>query len=217
MIARQEPLLDAREPVLRAIVLALRTVAIATGVIAIVQRAAVVAAIERAAEGGRAAGDDVVERAALGRQQLPGVRWTYAGPAARTMSASSSTMSRASAALLARDQVIDGIARRVPELAGDVGVDRRRARTAVAEVLLNDRHRDAGFQEMRGVAVAERMDVRAFGHATLLHREDERFLETRRPDRADRWIVQRPGRPAPRRREHPQRIAMRPPVRAQAS
>ena len=74
MIARKEPLLDAIEPVLRAIRLALRTVPIATRVITIVQRAAVVALVERPAERGRATLDDVVERVALGRQELPGVR-----------------------------------------------------------------------------------------------------------------------------------------------
>ena len=74
MIAREEPLLDAREPVLRAIVLAFRTVPVPTGVIAILERSTVVALVERPTEHGRATLDDVVERAALGRQEHSGIR-----------------------------------------------------------------------------------------------------------------------------------------------
>ena len=64
----------ALEPVLRTIRLTGRAVAIATGVIGVVERRAVVTAIERAAEGRRATRDDVVDRAPVRRQQAPRVR-----------------------------------------------------------------------------------------------------------------------------------------------
>ena len=67
MRAWEQAALHAHEPALGAIVLAFRTVPIATRVITVVERPAVVAPIERAAESRRAAPDDVLERSALGR------------------------------------------------------------------------------------------------------------------------------------------------------
>lgn len=74
MIAGEQATLHVLQPELRAIPLALRAVAIATGVIAVVERAAVVTPVERPAECRRAAVHDILQGAALGRQKAPGVR-----------------------------------------------------------------------------------------------------------------------------------------------
>src|SRR5919106_4968912 len=79
---------------------------------------------------------------------------TYAGPAARTMSASSSTAARglrrgarsalrvrygcAPGALRVRHQLVDGINGGVAEFARHVRVDRGRARTRMPEVFLDE-------------------------------------------------------------------------------
>ena len=74
VVARQQARARALQPVLRALVLTRRAVAIAARVVRVVERRAVVTAIERPAEGRRATGDDVVQRAAVRRQHPPRVR-----------------------------------------------------------------------------------------------------------------------------------------------
>lgn len=74
VIARQEPLPGPRQPVLRAILLTLGTMPVATGVVVILDGATLLTARDRAAQGGRATGGDIVQRAPLGRPQTPGVR-----------------------------------------------------------------------------------------------------------------------------------------------
>ena len=55
--------------------------------------------------------------------------------------------------------------------------ERGGAEAGVAEVILNEREGDAGFEEMRGVAVPERMHMGALVHAALLDRACERALQ----------------------------------------
>lgn len=105
----------------------------------------------------------------------------YAGPAERTMSASS-TMARprGERATCSRPghQVIDRRERGVAKLAREVRVDRGRARAFVPELLLDELEGDPGFQEMRGVAMAERVDMGTLVDAALLHGSPEGALET---------------------------------------
>jgi len=130
VIAREEALLDPVEPGLRTIRLALRAMAIATGVVAIVQRAAVVAPIQGAAEARRATVDDVVQGATVGRQEAPGVCVEVRRPS-HADDLRQLEHEACARELRAWHQLVDGIARRVPELSRDVGVDRRRAGTTV--------------------------------------------------------------------------------------
>lgn len=71
MIAGQHPVANAFEPGLRPILLALGAVPVTTRVVAIVERAAVITAIEGAAQGSCSTVDDVVERAPVRGQELP--------------------------------------------------------------------------------------------------------------------------------------------------
>jgi len=48
----------------------------------------------------------------------------------------------------------------------------------MAQILLDESKVDARFEEMRGVAVAERMDVRTLVDAALLHGAHKGALET---------------------------------------
>ena len=73
-MAGEQPSALSFEPVLRTIFLTLRAVAVATGVVRVVERPAVVTAVERAAEGRGATGDDVVHRPAVRGQHLLRVR-----------------------------------------------------------------------------------------------------------------------------------------------
>lgn len=112
-------------------------------------------------------------------------------------------------------QIIDGLDRGVTELTGEMCVDRCGLGTGVAKVVLNQAEVDTSFEEMRRVAVTERVDVRAFVHPTLLHRAHEGALETRPRDVSHRGITEQRHAASRSRREKPKRIAMRAPVLAQ--
>jgi hypothetical protein len=73
VITGQQALLNALEPPLRPIGLALWAMATPTGVIPVLERATLVTTIEGTAEGSSATLDDVIQRPALGRQELTGV------------------------------------------------------------------------------------------------------------------------------------------------
>ena len=72
--------------------------------------------------------------------------------------------------------------------AREMRVERGGAEARVAEVILTEREGDARFEEMRGVAVPERMHMGALVHAALLDRACERALQRGPGDegRADR-------------------------------
>ena len=94
--------------------------------------------------------------------------------------------------------------------------ERGGAEAGVAEVILNEREGDAGFAEMRGVAVPERMHIGALVHAALFDRACERALQ-RGPDDGGR-VGTRCGRAwtaDARRGKEPEWLAVRAPVRAQ--
>lgn len=73
MIPGEEPLPESGEPRLGTSILALGAVAVATGVVAVLERAAVVAAEERATKGRSATRGDVGDRSPVRGQELPGV------------------------------------------------------------------------------------------------------------------------------------------------
>ena len=95
-------------------------------------------------------------------------------------------------------------------------VERGGAEAGVPEVVLNEREGDARFEEMRGVAVPERMHMGALVHAALFDRAPEGALQRGPRDR--RRGKHRSGLTAggrvPRRKE-PEGIAVRAPVRPQ--
>ena len=192
VIAREEARAHALEPILGPILLALGAMAIATGVIGVVERAAVVAPVEGTAERARATAHDVVHRATVRGQHPVGVGLAIPGTHPRKMSASSgmewrgypsvSGVRLGSARWHRGHQPVDRFERGIAEFAGEMGVDRGGPGTGVAEVVRDQAEVDAGFEEMGGVAVAERVHVGALAHAALLDGAAEGALEARAGD-----------------------------------
>ena len=113
------------------------------------------------------------------------------------------------------------LARLILAHAREVGVNDRRFDRAMAEVFADERERDPRFQQMRGKAVAQRVDGRpladpAIGHAALegdLHARLAHVVAafTRRFLRRDL----EPLPPAPQAGEHPPLVAVQIPERAE--
>ena len=100
--------------------------------------------------------------------------------------------------------------------AREMRVERGGAEAGVAEVVLNEGEGDARFEEMRGVAVAERMHMGALVHAALFDRAPEGALQRGPGDgrRGKNRNGMAAGGSVPRRKE-PEWIAVGAPVRAQ--
>ena len=89
---------------------------------------------------------------------------------------------------------------------GQMGVDLGGPRTPVAQSLLNDPEVDAGFQQMSGVGMAQRVHVGSFGDPALLEGAVEGRLQG---TSADGTLPSLPGR------EQPLGAAMGAPMHAQ--
>jgi len=76
---------------------------------------------------------------------------------------------------------------------GEVSVDGGGLRAGVAQVFLDQSEIDAGFEQVGGVTVAERVDVGALVDAARLDRSHERALETGSGNVPHRWITQHPS------------------------
>jgi hypothetical protein len=161
VVASQEARPQAFEPLLGAIRLALRAVAVATRVVRVVERPAVVTAVERAAEGRGATGDDVAHRPVVRGQLLLGVRQRIGR--ARCLEDVRELHHLATAVsdgvcggwFASRHQAVDGLERAVAEFPREMGVDRGGLGAGVPEVILDEAERHARFEEVRGGAVAE--------------------------------------------------------------
>ena len=202
MVAGEEPVAELFEPLLGAIVLAPGAVAVAAGVVAVLELAAVVAALEGAAQGWRATLDDVVHGPPVRGQELPGVGLDVGRPRStedvrqlhhRPTSRDGGSVTTPNAASAALHQVVDGVDGGVAEFPGQVGVDGRGLRAIVPQVVLDQAEIDAGFEKMRGVTVAERVDVGPLVDAARLDRSHERALETGSGNVPHRWITQHPS------------------------
>ena len=150
--ARQQ-LADKRgEPAAGAVRVACRAVAVAAGVRCGVDAPAAVAAVLAGAERGRAAGGEVGQRAAVGRQHAV----AECGEVRRTCSAEDRAEGGHSSATA---EAVDWVAGGAVELAGQVRVALSGADTGVAEVVLDQPQADAELEQVGGVAVAQGVDV----------------------------------------------------------
>lgn len=85
----------------------------------------------------------------------------------------------------------------------------------MTQVLLDQLKRHAVLEQVRGVGVAERVDVGAFVNAALLERTVEGLLQAVAADRAAGCVAARRNARLQARREEPDGVAVRPPVLAQ--
>ena len=165
--ARQQPRPVAIEPAPRLLPVALGAVAIATGVIAVLGLVAVVALPEMPTARGGTTGDEVVEGAAMRREQTGAVRLTIGG-AGRAHDVGD--LEHACRACLheAVHQVLDGIEGEAFHLRRQVRIEGGRFRTGVAQIGLNQAEVDARFEEVGGVRVAQRIHTLPMNRAPRL-------------------------------------------------
>ncbi len=183
VVTREQSGTHALEPVLGPILLTFRTVPVATGVIPVGERPAGVAGIERAAQCGRAARDDVVQGAPMRGQHALAVRRAVGGSSCANdvgqLQHGSDVSERGSAWLgSAAHQIIDGFESGIAQFAREVRVEGRRPRALVPEILLDELQRDPRFQQVRSVAVTQRVYVRSLVDPSLLDRAHESTLQT---------------------------------------
>src|SRR6267142_7103467 len=75
-------------------------------------------------------------------------------------------------------QVVERRSQRCPHFPGQMRVDGSGARTAMAQVVLNDPQVESHFQQMGGVGMSQRMHVRALGDTAAFERRAESTLQT---------------------------------------
>lgn len=187
-----------------------------------------IAGEERAAERGGAAVDEIVKRAVLGRQKASGVpdrvrrfrdadniRERRHGPLECERVKTCVWFLLLQGERYACHQIVDGRERFVVERAGEMRIDRCGLRTRMPEILLNEPKIDAGFEQMCGVTVAERVDMRLLVNATLFDGAIESALETRARDWPYRRIIERRDMAPGAGGKEPERISVRRPEGAQ--
>jgi len=80
--------------------------------------------------------------------------------------------------------LVEWFSQRRPHLPGQMRVEGRGARTAMAQVVLNHPQVEPGFQQVGGVGMSQRMHVRPFGDTAAFERRAESTLQTAARDRA---------------------------------
>src|SRR5882724_162318 len=96
-------------------------------------------------------------------------------------------------------QLVERRRHRSPHFTGQMRVDSRGARTAVAQMILNHPQVEASFQQMGGVGMAQCMHMRSLGDSAAFEGRAESTLQTAARD----WTTvmrQAMGQTVPRRR-----------------
>ena len=169
------------------------TVSVAAGVIGVELPTAVRTLFEMASKVGRSTGFEIAQDSPLGRGQAG----SKAGSKGSLVEANKirhlqHLSSRAGSESL--HELIQWHPHGGSDRLGQMGVDLGGPRTPVAQSLLNDPEVDAGFQQMSGVGMAQRVHVGSFGDPALLEGAVEGRLQG---TSADGTLPSLPGREQP--------------------